>query len=110
MEQVKNNNMSALNIAYGPSGPEILKEIASNPKMFTILDFTEYVEATRNHLPVKKQNIKIGTPQEFAFAMSKQSDWDKVWSEFLTPEFRKSEKYRKMVAKNLGATYLSLLK
>jgi putative glutamine transport system substrate-binding protein len=110
MEQVKSNNMSGLNISYGPSGPEILKEIASNPKLFTILDFTEYVEATRNHLPVKKQNVKIGTPQEFAFAMSKQSDWDKVWSEFLTPEFRKSEKYRKMVAKNLGATYLSLLK
>ncbi len=110
MEQVKNNNMPSLNIGYGTSGPEILKEISTNPKLFTILDFTEYVDATRSHIPVKKQNVKIGAPQEFAFAMSKQSDWDKVWSEFLTPEFRKSEKYRKMVAKNLGQTYLSLLK
>ena len=110
MEQLKANHMSSLNISYGPSGPEILKEISTNPKLFTILDFTEYVDATRSHIPVKKQNVKIGAPQEFAFAMSKQSDWDKVWSEFLTPEFRKSEKYRKMVAKNLGQTYLSLLK
>jgi putative glutamine transport system substrate-binding protein len=110
MEQLKRDNMPALAIANGPSGPEILKEIGSNPKLFTILDFTEYVDATRSHLPVKKQNVKIGAPQEFAFAMAKQTDWDKVWSEFLTPEFRKSEKYRKMVAKNLGQTYLSLLR
>jgi hypothetical protein len=110
MEQLKSNHMPSLNISYGPSGPEILKEIGTNPKLFTILDFTEYVDATRSHLPVKKQNVKIGAPQEIAFGMAKQTDWDKVWSEFLTPEFRKSEKYRKMVAKNLGQTYLSLLK
>lgn len=110
MEQIKNQHMRSLKIEYGTSGPEILKEIESNPKLFTILDFTEYVEATRNHLTIKKQNIKIGAPQEFAFAMSKKTDWDKIWNEFLTPEFRKSDKYRKLVAKNLGQAYLSVLK
>jgi len=110
MEQIKKDDMHKLKIEYGTSGPEILKEIESNPKLFTILDFTEYVEAMRNHLPVKKQNVKIGAPQEFAFAMAKQTDWDKIWSEFLTPEFRKSDKYRKLVAKNLGQAYLGVLK
>ena len=110
MDQLKSENFPSLEIAQGPSGPEILKEISSNPKMFTILDFTEYVDATRKQLPVKKQNVQIGAPQELAFAMSKQTDWDKVWAEFLTPEFRKSEKYRKVIASNLGQVYLSMLK
>ena len=83
--------------------------LPKNPKLFTILDFTEYVDATRNKMPVKKQSIQIAT-QELAFAMAKQTDWDKVWNEFLTPEFRKSEKYRKMIANNMGGVYLSLLK
>ncbi|GHM99638.1 hypothetical protein WSM22_11280 [Cytophagales bacterium WSM2-2] len=110
MEQLKSENMPSLNIGYGASGPEILKEISNNPKLFTILDFTEYVDATRTHIPVKKQNVKIGGQQDFAFGMAKQSDWDKIWAEYLTPEFRKSEKYRRMVAKNLGQVYLSILK
>lgn len=110
MDQLKRENFPSLTIEQGPSGPEILKEIASNPKLFTILDFTEYVDATRNRLPIKKQNVEIGAPQELAFAMAKQTDWDKIWSEFLTSEFRKSEKYRKIIANNLGGAYLSLLK
>ncbi len=110
MEAVKHENFPALNITYGPSGPEILKEISANPKVFTILDFTEYVDATRKQLPIKRQNVAIGIPQELAFAMAKQTDWDKIWKEFLTPEFRKSEKYRKIIAANLGGAYLSVLK
>ncbi|HCW06479.1 MAG TPA: hypothetical protein DGG95_03830, partial [Cytophagales bacterium] len=110
MEQLKKENFPSLTIEQGPSGPEILKEISTNPKLFTILDFTEYVDATRNRLPIKKQNVEIGAPQDLAFVMSKQSDWDKIWNEFLTPEFRKSEKYRKIIANNLGGAYLSILK
>ncbi len=110
MEQLKAENMPSLTITYGASGPEILKEISTNPKLFTILDFTEYVDATRKQLPIKRQNVKIGQPQDLAFAMAKQTDWDKLWIEFLTPEYRKSDKYRKMIANNLGGAYLSLLK
>ncbi len=110
MEQLKRENFPALAIAQGPSGSEILKDIGSNPKLFTILDFTEYVDATRKQLPIKRQNVTIGTPQDLAFAMAKQTDWDKIWEEFLTPEFRKSEKYRKLIATNLGGAYLSVLK
>ena len=110
MDQLKRDNFPSLEIGQGPSGPEILKEIVSNPKLFTILDFTEYVGATRKQLPIKRQNVTIGTPQDLAFAMAKQTDWDKIWQEFLTPEYRKSEKYRKIIASNLGGAYLSVLK
>jgi hypothetical protein len=108
IEQLK-KDIPGLTIAYGPSGSEILKDIAKDPKLFTILDFTEYVDATRKQMPIKKQAIKIAS-QELAFAMAKQTDWDKPWNEFLTPEFRKSDKYRKIIANNMGGAYLSLLK
>ena len=110
IEQIKKNYMPSLEYSTGPSGSEILKEISTNPKLFTILDFTEYVDATRNKLPIKRQNVKVGELQELAFAMAKKTDWDKIWTEFLTPEYRKSEKYRKVIATNLGGAYLSMLK
>jgi len=110
IERIKKENMPDLTISYGSNGPEILKKISANPKLFTILDFTEYVDATRKNLPVKKQNLAFGAAEEMAFVMSKQSDWDEVWKEFLTPDYRKSVKYRKIIADNLGATFLSIVK
>jgi len=82
----------------------------ANPKVFTILDFSDYIDATRKNLPIKRQNINFGAPEEVGFIMSKQSDWDEIWKEFLTPDYRKSVRYRKIIADNLGANMLNLLK
>jgi len=110
INKIKKENMPGLVITYGSNGPEILKKITANPKLFTILDFTEYVDATRKNLPVKRQSISFGEAEQLAFVMSKQSDWDQVWNEFLTPDYRKGVRYRKIIADNLGATFLSILK
>ncbi|MFM9839265.1 MAG: transporter substrate-binding domain-containing protein [Cyclobacteriaceae bacterium] len=110
INKVKKENWPALSIAFGPSGQEILKKITSTSKLFTILDFTEFVDANRRRLPVKKQNVDFGDPEQLAFVMSKQSDWDEVWKEFLTDEYRKSPQYRKNVSDHLGMAFLSILK
>ncbi len=110
VEKLKKDYLPGLKVTYGPSGSEILKKVTANPKLFTILDFTEYIDATRKNLPVKKQNVDFGAAEELAFIMSKQSDWDEPWKEFLTPDFRKSVKYRKMIADNLGASFLAIVK
>ena len=110
INKIKKENWPNLTITYGPSGQEIIKKIPTNPKLFTILDFTEFVDATRKRLPVKKQDLDFGSPEELAFIMSKQSDWDAVWKEFLTDEYRRSAKYRKNIADNLGSAFLSILK
>ncbi|MCE2997838.1 MAG: hypothetical protein LW863_19730, partial [Flammeovirgaceae bacterium] len=99
-----------LTITTGISGPEIFKKMTTDPKLFTIIDFTEFVDANRKKLPLKKQAIEFGKPEELAFVMSKQSDWDAVWKEFLTDEYRKSAKYRKNIADNLGSAFLGVLK
>ncbi len=108
--KIKNDYWPELSISSGISGPEIFKKMSSNPKLFTILDFTEFVDANRKKLPLKKQAIEFGKPEELAFVMAKQSDWDAVWKEFLTDEYRKSAKYRKNIADNLGSAFLSVLK
>jgi membrane-bound lytic murein transglycosylase MltF len=110
MDRVKKDYMPKLKIGSGPSGGEILKKIETNPRLFTILDFTEYIDATRKNLPVKRQNVDFGAADELAFIMNKQTDWDGLWKEFMTPDYRKSVRYRKIIADNLGASFLSVLK
>lgn len=110
INKIKKESWPNLTITWGPSGQEILKKINANPKLFTILDFTEFVDANRKRLPVKKQNVDFGDPEQLAFAMSKTNDWDEPWKEFMTDEYRKSPQYRKYVSDNLGMAFLSVLK
>jgi ABC-type amino acid transport substrate-binding protein len=109
--RIKKQFWPELKISYGPSDQEIMQKIVSNPKLFTIIDFTEFVNATRKNLPLKKQNVEIThLDEELAFIMSKQSDWDVLWKEFLTEDYKKSSRYRKSIVDNLGSSYLSVIK
>jgi ABC-type amino acid transport substrate-binding protein len=110
IEKIKKENAPGLKVSYANSGGDILKELSGGPKFFTILDFTEYIDATRRQLPVKRQSINFGAAEELAFIMAKQTDWDQPWSEFLTPEYKKGVRYRKIIVDNLGATFLGILK
>ncbi|MCU0384123.1 MAG: ABC transporter substrate-binding protein [Cyclobacteriaceae bacterium] len=110
IEKIKKENVPALKVSYANSGGEILKELSSAPKFFTVLDFTEYIDATRKQLPVKRQNVNFGAAEELGFIMGKQTDWDLPWNEFLTADYRKSVRYRKIIVDNLGANFLGILK
>lgn len=110
IERIKKENSPSLKVTYANSGGEILKELSTGPKFFTVLDFTEYIDATRKQLPVKRQSINFGAAEELAFIMAKQTDWDQPWNEFLTVEYRKGVRYRKIIVDNLGANFLGILK
>lgn len=110
IEQIKKEYVPGLKIEYVENGPGILKDISMNSKIFTILDFTEYVDAVRKNLPVKKQKLDLGDPENLAYVMSKQSDWEEPWNAFLTDSYRKSSRYRKIIVDNLGATFLGIVK
>ncbi|RAW02926.1 substrate-binding periplasmic protein [Pseudochryseolinea flava] len=110
IEQIKKQHAPALKVEYVENGPGILKDISANPKIFTILDFTEYVDAVRKSLPVKKQKLDLGDAENLAYVMSKQSDWEEPWNAFLTDAYRKSSRYRKIIVDNLGATFLGIVK
>ena len=110
INKIKKENWPNLNITWGSSGQEILKKVVTNPKLFTILDFTEFVDANRKRMPVKKQNVDFGEPEQLAFAMAKQNDWEEPWKAFMTDEYRKSPQYRKKVSDHMGMAFLSVLK
>jgi ABC-type amino acid transport substrate-binding protein len=109
-EDIKRNNLPGLTIKQVGSSDIVLKDLAANPRLFSILDFTEYVSVVRKHLPIKRHELDFGSAQELGFIMSKQSDWDGIWNEFLTQEYRKSVSYKKIISENLGATFLNLVR
>lgn len=110
LEKIRKEHFPGLKVSYASSSESIIRNLSVNPKVFSILDFTEYIGVVRKKLPVKRQEVEIGAPEELGFIMSKQSDWDVLWNEFLTPEFRKGATYKKIVAENLGGTFLSLIR
>lgn len=96
-------------IEYASSSRAIFDEMKTNAQLLTIVDFGEYLGAFRNKKQLMRQNVNLGFTDKMAYVMHKDSDWSTVWNEFLTDDFRKSTEYKKIIAKNLGSTYLSVL-
>jgi ABC-type amino acid transport substrate-binding protein len=109
-EDLKKQYLPGILIRQVGSSDAVLKDLASNPKLFSVLDFTEYVSVVRRKLPIKRHELDLGGAQDLGFVMSKNSDWDALWNEFLTPEYRKSVEYKKIISENLGSTFLNLIR
>lgn len=110
MNELKKRYNPGLEISYAPSSDLVIQNLSTNTKMFSILDFTEYIGVVRNKLPIKRQEVELGNPEPLGFVMSKTSDWDEIWNEFLTDEYRKSVRYKEIIADNLGSSFLSLVR
>jgi ABC-type amino acid transport substrate-binding protein len=110
IEKIKKEYYPSLVIEQVPSGDAIIKNLSSNPKLFSVIDFTEYVGVIRKKIPVKKQDVELGNAEQLGFIMSKQSDWDGPWKEFLTDDYKKSIRYKEIIAENLGASFLSIVR
>lgn len=111
MKNLQSKYFPNTELAYTNSGIETLQKLESNPKSFTILDFTEYFDAVRNRKPIDRQNIEVGGPQEdLGFIMPMSSDWQPIWEEFLTPAYKQSVAYKKIIASNLGNAFLSMIR
>jgi ABC-type amino acid transport substrate-binding protein len=110
IEKIKADFFPDLKIESLPSSDAIIKNLSTNKQLFSIIDFTEFIGIVKNRIPVKKHEVEIGTPETLGFIMSKQSDWDELWNEFLTPEYRKSVRYKEIIANNLGASFLRIVR
>lgn len=110
VEKIKSDYMPALRITTEENGPDIIKNLSGNAKIFTIIDFTEFVEVVHKKLPIKRQIVDVGAVEELGFIMSKQTDWDVPLKEFLTTDYRNSIGYKKIITENLGATFMNLVK
>jgi ABC-type amino acid transport substrate-binding protein len=110
IEKIKKAYHPTLKVTYVPSAENIVKNLSTNAKIFSVLDFTEYIGVVKRRLPVKRQDIEFENSEAVAFIMSRHSDWDEVWNEFLTPEYRQSVRYKEIITKNLGSSFLSLVR
>jgi ABC-type amino acid transport substrate-binding protein len=110
LQKIKAEHMPSLNIKYGTTGRDIIKNLTTDKKLFTIIDMTEYIEAVHKKLPVKNHPVDVGIVEELGFIMSKQSDWDVLFKEFITPEYRNSTRYRQIITENLSASFVALVK
>jgi ABC-type amino acid transport substrate-binding protein len=110
VEKIKADYMPALKIKREASGPQIIKNLMTDTKAFTVIDFTEFVDVVHKKLPIKRQMVEVGAVEELGFIMSKHTDWDAPLKEFLTHEYRSSIGYKKIISENLGATFMSLVK
>lgn len=110
VENIKKEYFADLKIDYVPSGDLIIKNLSTDAKIFSVIDFTEYIGVIRKKIPVKKHDVSLGKPEALGFIMCKNSDWESLWKEFLTPEYIKSVRYKQIIAENLGASFLSLVR
>ena len=109
INQIKENYYPDLKISYTTGGAIILNKLKSDTRLFTVLDFTEYFDAVKNRMPVKRHAVELGEAEKLGFIMARNSDWGPLWNEFLTQEYLTSIRYRKIIAENLGHAFLSLL-
>ena len=109
-KDLKSKYNPALVIEYANSSRAIFREMTHDSKLFTIIDFGEYLGAFRSKLQLVRQNVDLGLIDNMGFIMHKSSDWNVVWDQFLTDEYRSSTRYRKIISDNLGSVYLALIK
>src|SRR5690606_32748189 len=106
LEKIKKQYYPELKVELVTSGEEVNKRLGSKTNYFTLIDFTEYYDAVKKNLNVKRHNVPLNELEDqLGFVFPKNSDWVEVWNEFLTPEFKSSIAYKKIVADNLGTSF-----
>jgi ABC-type amino acid transport substrate-binding protein len=98
-----------LTIVEGNASRDIFNEMRTNKTLFTIIDFGEYLGAHKNKFPITRQPANLGTDDKLAFIMGKNTDWEPLWREFLTDQYRQSPRYKKIISQNLGLAYLGMI-
>ncbi|WP_224999882.1 transporter substrate-binding domain-containing protein [Cesiribacter sp. SM1] len=108
MTELKKSQHPNLKFRYVSSSPEALKLVAENENLFTNLDFTYYLQAIKDGLPVKRHPAGDESTESFGIVMPRNSDWGPVMARFMK-DFVSGSDYRKVVANNLGPNALKLL-
>jgi putative glutamine transport system substrate-binding protein len=58
IEEIKTKYFPALPVTYASSSESVIKNLSTNAKLFSILDFTEYIGVVRKKIPVKRQDVE----------------------------------------------------
>jgi ABC-type amino acid transport substrate-binding protein len=97
-------------VTYFNDIKEIVNKVDVTPSAYTAVSLGVFLDASRKGMNVKMESFNLGNPEMIAMAMSKSSDWDALWEEFLTEEYLRTSAYKKSIAKNLGSIFLDKTK
>lgn len=106
LEKMKKSAVPSINIHLKETAMQTLEAVSNDPKGFSIIDFTEVLTAKRKNLPIKFHPIKMDRTEDLGFMMSKKSDWDVIWNEFLTDEHKSGSSFRASLKKYFGSDFL----
>ena len=107
--RLKEKYIPSATIQRVESNQEAVDAIMKDKKSFTNTDFTFYLNAQRQGLPIKRHQVGDESSEEFGIIMPKSNDWSPLMAKFLTAEFLKSPDYKKILYANLGASGMKLL-
>ncbi|MGC4020853.1 MAG: hypothetical protein QM734_02365 [Cyclobacteriaceae bacterium] len=107
--RIKDKYVPSATIQRVESNQEAVDAIMKDKKSFTNTDFTFYLNAQRQGLPIKRHQVGDESSEEFGIIMPKSNDWSPLMAKFLTTEFLKSPDYKKVLFANLGANGIKLL-
>lgn len=111
IQKIKSKYYPGLQVELVNSGPEVVAKLKSSKNYFTLIDFTEYFDAVKKRLSITRHSVDLDDLQdELAYIFPKGSDWQAVWEEFLSPEFKQSMTYKKIIADNLGSSFVNLIR
>lgn len=91
------------------SNQEAVDAILKDKTAFTNTDFTFYLNAQRQGLPIKRHPAGDESSEEFGIIMPKSNDWTPLMSKFLNAQFLKSDDYKKMLFNSIGANGVKLM-
>ena len=105
---LKNKYYPGMKITYVPSFQQAVAEVISDPKKFTNVDFTYYLDAVQNRKPIKRHPAGDDQTEEFGIIMPKSNDWSPLLAEFMTG-FVNSTEYKKIIVNNLGQSAVKFI-
>src|SRR5262249_20290618 len=89
--RLKEKYIPSATIQRVESNQEAVDAIMKDKKSFTNTDFTFYLNAQRQGLPIKRHQVGDESSEEFGIIMPKSNDWTPLMNKFLTADFLKSD-------------------
>ena len=98
-----------MKVSYVGSFSDAVNKVTSDPKAFTNVDFTYYLDALKDKKPVKRHMAGMSASEEFGILMPKSNDWSPILAEFMNSGFLESSEYKAVIRKHLGESAIKLL-
>jgi len=105
---LKASHFPGMKIEYVPSFQQAVNKVISDPKKFTNVDFTYYLDAVQNRKPIKRHPAGDDQTEQFGIIMPASNDWAPLLAEFMKG-YLPTSGYKKIIMNNLGPSAMKFI-